>query len=314
MARRCQICVVGSANVDLTFRTSRLPNAGETLAAQSLHIGMGGKGANQAVAAARLGADVTLVACVGDDAFGGEAIRRYQSEGLNTAFVWQDAKRPTGTAAIVVDDNAENCIVIVPGANAGLSAEDVRDAAAVIRQADAVLCQLETPLEATLEAFRLAHAAGKKTILTPAPVAALPDELLHHCDVCIPNRIEIEFLADGPVRNMEQAQSAAASLRARGVKAVVVTLGASGACLLDDEGAMHVPAVTVHAVDTTGAGDTFTAGLAVALAEGESLRDAARRASVVAALSVTRAGTQAAFPSRSEVDAWMASRARDSRA
>ena len=150
-----RICVVGSANVDLTFRTPRLPQPGETLAGSSFLLGMGGKGANQAVAAARLGATVSLVARVGNDAFGQEALRRYKMEGLGTSFVIVDSDRPTGIAAIVVDDNAENSIVVVAGANAGLSPNDVRAATSVIQNADLLLCQLETPLDATLEAFRL---------------------------------------------------------------------------------------------------------------------------------------------------------------
>ena len=289
------------------FRTPRLPQAGETLSAQWLHIGMGGKGANQAVAASRLGAEVALVACVGVDAFGDEAVRRYQVEGLDTSSVRRDRNSPTGTAAIFVDDDAENCIVIVPGANASLSASDVRAASAAIQQSDALLCQLETSVEATLEAFAIARAAGKLTILTPAPVAELPEVLLHHCDVCVPNRSEMEFLSGSPLQSLEQAQAAATSLRARGVKSVVVTLGADGCLLLDDHGAMHISAPLVKAVDTTGAGDAFTAALAVALAEGASLRDAARRASLVAALAVTRIGTQAAFPTQAEVECWRAS-------
>ncbi len=298
MAKLGRICVVGSANVDLTFRTPRLPRAGETLAGHALHIGMGGKGANQAVAAARLGGEVAFVACVGNDSFGTEAICHYQAEGIDTSFVRRDANRPTGTAAIVVDDAAENSIIVVAGANAGLTPEDVRKASSAIQQADAVLCQLETPLDATLEAFRIARAAGKRTVLTPAPVRELPDELLRLCDLCVLNRTEMEFLAKCPVDSADDALSAAKSLRALGVRTVAVTMGAGGACLLDDAGAVHIPAVAVEAVDTTGAGDAFTAALAVSLAEGLDLREAARRASLVAAITVTRMGTQTAFPQR----------------
>jgi ribokinase len=302
MARICRICVVGSANVDLTFRTPRLPKPGETLAGHSLQAGMGGKGANQAVAAARLGAHVTFVARVGNDAFAAEAIRRYQTEGLNTTFVREDANRPTGTAAIVVDDEAENCILIVAGANAGLTPEDVREAAPAIQNAHAVLCQLETPLDATLEAFRLARAAGVLTVLTPAPVADLPDEVLRLCDLCVPNRTEMEHLARSPVDTHDKAHSAANLLRGRGVRTVALTMGKDGAFLVDDSGGEYIPAVEVDAVDPTGAGDAFTAALAVSLAEGLPLRDAARRATVVAALTVTRIGTQTAFPSLVEVN------------
>ncbi|HTU89997.1 MAG TPA: ribokinase [Gemmataceae bacterium] len=307
MASPPRICVVGSANVDLTFRTPRLPTPGETLAGHAFHLGMGGKGANQAVAAARLGAKVALIARVGNDTFGQEAIRRYRAEGLDATFVRQDAQCPTGTAAIVVDDAAENCIIVVAGANASLSQEDVRDASTVIQNADVLLCQLETPLEATLEAFRLAHAAGVLTVLTPAPVMSLPDSLLQLCDLCVPNRTELELLVGRKVDSPGDAQFAASMLRERGVKTLVVTMGSRGALLLDAEGATHVSAVEVAAVDSTGAGDAFTAGLAVWLAEGFSLREAAQQASIVGALTATRLGTQAAFPSLAEVREWMGS-------
>jgi ribokinase len=302
MAKVPRICVVGSANVDLTFCTPRLPRAGETLAARALHVGMGGKGANQAVAAARLGADVAIVACVGLDTFGTEAINRYQAEGIDTAFIRQDAHQPTGTAAIVLNDEAENSIIVVAGANAGLTPQHVRNASSAIQRADAVLCQLETPLDATLEAFRLARAAGKLTVLTPAPVAELPEEVLRHCELCVLNETEMEFLARRPVVTPDDAYSAAESLRARGVRAVAVTMGANGACLRDDAGAGHVPAVSVEAVDTTGAGDAFTAALAVSVIEGLTFRQAVRRASMVAAITVTRIGTQTAFPRLAEVN------------
>lgn len=307
MTKSCSICVVGSANVDLTFRTARLPRPGETVAGYSVVVGMGGKGGNQAVAAARLGASVALVARVGNDPYGAEAIRAYQAEGIDATFIRQDANLPTGTAAIVVDDAAENCIIAVPGANAGLTSEDVRKASAVIQRADVVICQLETPLAATLEAFRLARAAGILTVLTPAPVMELPDQLLRLCDVCVPNQTEMELLAGTPVKSQRDAHAAANLLRTRGVRTVVVTMGGSGALFVDEAGAMQVSAVKVAAVDPTGAGDAFTAALAVSLANGLELREAARRASVVAAITVTRLGTQTAFPSSAEVEALMAS-------
>ena len=306
MSQRARICVVGSANVDLTFRTPRLPNPGEPLAGHALHIEMGGKGANQAVAAARLGADVTLVACVGHDAFGTEALARYRTDGVDTTFVRQDATRPTGTAAIVLDDAAENCIIVVAGANAGLTPEDVHAASSAIEAADAVLCQLETPLAATQEAFRLARVAGKLTVLTPAPATALPDELLRLCNVCVLNRTEMELIANRPVDGPADLQSAARLLRTRGVNSIALTLGGQGAFLLDELGEADIPAFAVQAVDTTGAGDAFTAALAVSLAEGLDLRTAARRASAAAAITVTRMGAQTAFPHRTEVDQWLA--------
>jgi ribokinase len=296
-----RLCVVGSANVDLTFRTARLPRPGETLAGHAFHLDYGGKGANQAVAAARLGAGVSLVARLGDDAFGRESLRRYQAENLDTAFVRIDPDRPTGTAAIFVDDQARNCILIVAGANASLSPTDVRAAAPAVAAAGMLLCQLEVPLETTLEAFRLARAAGVRTVLTPAPAVELPEELLRLCDLCVPNETEAETLTGRAVRSVAEAEMAAAELRWRGPGAVVVTLGDRGALLLDGEGPTHLPAIPVQAVDPTGAGDAFTAALAVFWAEGLALREAARRASRVAALTVTRQGAQASFPTRAEV-------------
>lgn len=297
-----RICVVGSANVDLTFRTPRLPRPGETLAGLAFHLGMGGKGANQAVAAARLGAHVTFIARVGNDNFGQEAVARYRVDNINTAFIQQDGDRPTGTAAIIVDDAAENCIIVVAGANAGLSADDVRKATAAIEGADVLLCQLETPLEATHEALRLARAAGVRTMLTPAPARELPEELLRLCDFCAPNRTELELLAGGKIENQSDAESGAKVLRERGVGNVVVTMGGLGALLVGDGEAVHIPAIRVKAVDPTGAGDAFTAALAVSLAQGLTLLNAGRRASVVAGLTVTRMGAQSAFPTLAEVE------------
>jgi ribokinase len=295
------VCVVGSTNVDLFFRTERLPRPGETLAGKSFHLGYGGKGANQAVMAARLGARVSMVGRVGRDVFGEEALRNFHREQVETAHVQVDAERPTGVASIVVDDAAENCILIVPGANHGLTPAHVQDAAAVIRAADVVLCQLEVPVECCLEAFRLARAAGVRTILNPAPAAALPDELLRLTDLCVPNETEIEALTGAPVAP-EGMEAAARALRRRGPRMVIVTLGARGALVVDDD-TRNVPAFAVRAVDPTGAGDAFIGSLAVFLAEGVQLTEAVRRANAAAALSVTRLGTQTAYPRRGEVEA-----------
>ena len=296
-----RVCVVGSANMDLTFRTARFPQPGETIPGQSLHQGMGGKGANQAVAAARLGADVSLIACVGDDDFGKASIEAYRAEGIETSLIRQAKNQPTGTAAILVDANAENCIIVVAGANAALTPRDIRSAAKTIKQSAAVLCQLEVPLDATLEAFRLARAANVLTILTPAPAVHVTEELLQHSDVCVLNKTEISVLTEQTVENEADALRAAVRLRARGVKRVALTMGVEGALLVDETGPTHVPAIQVDAVDTTGAGDAFTAALAVSLAEGHSLIDSARRAVKVAAITVTRVGTQSAFPTLQEL-------------
>ncbi len=300
-----RVCVVGSTNIDLTFRTARLPRPGETLSGQGFHLGFGGKGANQAVMAARLGACVQMITRVGHDVFGEGALRNYREQGVDTTFVLTDAKEPSGVAAIVVDEEARNCIIVVAGANGRLTAQDVRAAAPAITSADVLLGQLEVPLEATGEAFRLARAAGVRTILNPAPAVDLPDGLLGLTDLCIPNETEVERLTGRPAATPEQAGTAAQLLLARGPGAVLVTLGAAGAMIVGPGAAEYLPAVAVNAVDTTGAGDAFIGSLAVFLGRGSSLREAVRRANAVAALSVQRLGTQAAFPYRAEAEAFL---------
>jgi ribokinase len=295
-----KICVIGSCNLDLTFRVPRLPRPGETLAAHALHQGFGGKGANQAVAAARLGASVTMIGTVGDDAFGQQYLENLHGLGIDTAYVRIDAHRPTGMASIFVSDVGENCIVVAAGANAALTPDDVSAAADAIRGADIVVCQLETPVTAALEAFRIARAAGVRTLLNPAPVLPLPEDLLHLTDLCVPNETELELLS-GAATNKFAIESAARALQSRGPGVIVVTLGAAGALLLDGA-AENVSGMDVNAVDPTGAGDVFIGALAVCLAEGGALREAVRWANAAAAISVTRPGAQSAAPSRSEVE------------
>ncbi len=302
-----RVCVVGSSNIDLTFRTPRLPKSGETLTGQSFQLGFGGKGANQAVMAARLGAQVTVITKVGRDVFGERTVHNYREHGVNTAYVLSNEHHSTGTAGIFVDDDARNCIIVVPGANQTLTPEDVRGATAALHVADVLLCQLEVPLDAVLEAFRLAHAAGVKTVLNPAPARQLPEELLRLTDYCIPNEPEIEHLTGHAVTTPQEAAAAARMLLKRGPHTVIVTLGEWGALLMEEQRAVHIPAPKVKAVDTTGAGDVFIGSLAVHLAEGLPIDQAVRRANTVAALSTTRPGTQASFPTRVEADAFWAS-------
>jgi ribokinase len=296
-----RICVVGSSNIDLTFRTSRLPRPGETLTGQTFQLGFGGKGANQAVMAARLGARVSMVTRVGNDVFGEQTLHNYQQQGIDTTHVLRDKERPTGTAAILVEDSGQNCILIVPGANAALSPEDVRAAESVIRASSLVLCQLEVPLEATQGAFRVARSAGVRTILNPAPAIPLPDELLRLTDICIPNESEAELLTGQRVMTPDEAKAAAAILQQRGAGTVLVTMGERGVVVVEDSWE-HIPAAPVRAVDASGAGDAFIGSLAVFLLEGMTLRQAARQANRVAALSVTRHGTQTSFPARMEIE------------
>jgi len=296
-----RICVVGSSNIDLTFRTPRLPRPGETIAGESFQMGFGGKGANQAVMAARLGARVSIVTRIGRDVFGERLLANYRQQGVGTEHVFFDQWRPTGVASIVVDEAAQNCILVVPGANFALSGEDVQWAREAVETAKVCLGQLEVPQDTTLEAFRLAKAAGARTILNPAPAAPLAEELLRLTDICVPNEIEVEALTGLPAATLTQAEVAARALARQGPAVVIVTLGDRGALLVEGDTALHVPAVAVEAVDPTAAGDAFIAALAVGLLGGLPLDAAVRQANAVAALTVTRPGAQAAFPSGAEI-------------
>lgn len=299
------ICVVGSSNMDLVSRAPRAPRRGESIIGHSFSTFYGGKGANQAVMAARLGARVTLVTKLGRDVFGEDILRNYRAQGVDVSHVVFDDSASTGVASILVDDDANNYLVVTPGANGRLSADDVRAARDAIVKASSVVCQFEIPLDSVLEAFRLARGAGVRTILNPAPAPdqPLPDELLALTDLCVPNETETESLTSMPVSTIAQAESAARTLLSRGPRAIIVTLGARGALCVTGDGAEHIPALRVDAVDPTAAGDAFIGALAVFLGEGAELRDAIRKANVVAALSVTRMGAQSSLPHRAEVDA-----------
>ncbi len=303
---RPRLAVVGSSNVDLTFRTPRLPGPGETVAGRSFQTDFGGKGANQAVSAARVGAGVAFVSRVGRDVFGDQVLAHLRAQGIDTSHVGRDPGLATGVASIAVDDQARNCILVVPGANHGLTPGHVRGAAEALRAAQALLCQLEVPLETVLEAFRTARDAGVLTLLNPAPARDLPDELLHATDVCIPNETETETLTGRRLTTLESIEEAARVLLKRGPRTVIVTLGERGALIVTAGATEYVPTVPVRAVDPTGAGDAFAGSLAVFLARGIALPTAARRACAVAALSVTKAGAQSSFPSLAEVEAFLA--------
>jgi ribokinase len=301
MERRPRICIVGSANMDLLCKVPRLPKLGETLVGHYFQMGCGGKGSNQAVMAAKLGARVTMVAKLGRDPFGVITFKNYQDLGIDTGFVFWDEQHFSGVAPIFVDDAGRNMIVIVPGANMALSPGNVREAAEAIRRADVVVCQLEIPVESTVEAFRIAKAAGKRTILNPAPACPISDELLQLSGIAAPNETEAELLTGMHVSTLEEAEAAARLLLRRGTGAVVITLGERGALLLENGNATHIPALKVDAVDTTGAGDAFIGSMAYFLAEGRSLREAIERANAIAAMSVMKVGTQVSFPTRKEV-------------
>jgi ribokinase len=289
------IVVVGSLNLDLVVRVERLPGPGETVSGGDVFRNPGGKGANQAVAAARLGRRVAMVGRVGGDDAGRELLASLEADGVDTAQMRAVDGVPSGAAFIAVSGDGENQIVVSPGANTRLGADDVAAAAAALRAAAVTLVQLEVPLQAVAAAVR---AAGGPVVLNPAPVRALPAELLGEVDVLVPNRVELAQLARGPMpQTVEEAAALAGRLPTR---AVVVTLGADGALVVEDGDAAHVPAVPVRPVDTTAAGDAFCGGLADALAGGAGLQDAARWAVRVAAAACTRPGAQASLPTPEE--------------
>ncbi len=306
---RPTICMLGSSNIDLIARVPRLPAPGETLIGSLFSMGFGGKGANQAVMAARLGAKVAVVTKVGKDIFGTDTLNNYKAQGIDTTFVMVDEERFSGVAPITVDDHTgQNSIVIVPGANDGLSPADARAAASAIQNAQILICQLEIPLETTLEAFRIAKEAGTvRTILNPAPAQALPDELLRLTDIIAPNETETALLTGLPVQSDAQAVEAARALRARGPGTVILTLGARGALFIEGEGdPVFVAAQQVQAVDSTGAGDAFVGSLAYFLGSGQPMRAAVERACAVATRSVLKIGTQKSFPYAADIPEIMA--------
>ncbi len=302
------IVVVGSSNTDLVVRAPALPGPGETVLGSAFLVAPGGKGANQAVAAARLGARVTLVARLGADEFGDRALAALRREGIDTTFVARDAEAASGVALIVVSESGENAIAVAPGANMRLAAADVDRAAPAIREADALLLQLETPLPTVRHAATLAMKAGVPVILNPAPAAPLAGELLSRVSVLTPNELEAAALTGTSASGVDAARQAALRLHASGVADVVITLGREGALMEGEAGSGHVPGCAVTAVDTTAAGDAFNGALAVALAEGASLERAVRFANRAAALSITRPGAQPSLPTREAVESFAAAR------
>ena len=297
-----KIVVLGSSNTDLVVRTGRMPLPGETLLGEQFMMTAGGKGANQAVAVARLGDGVTFIAKVGRDMFGDSSVAGYKKEGIDTRTVLRDDTAPPGIAVITVDAQAENSIVVVPGANNNLSKADVDALRRDIESAQFLLMQLETPVEVVAHAAAMARKAGVKVILNPAPAAELPAELLDGLYIITPNRTEGQMLTGIEICDWESAEQAAQSLVGKGVQNVVITLGSQGALVCDGKNFERIPARKVKAVDTTAAGDTFNGAMCVALSEGATLSDAVRFASRASAIAVTRLGAQASIPYRKELD------------
>lgn len=301
-----RVVVVGSLNMDLVIRSTRIPRPGETILGGDFHSVPGGKGANQAVGAARLRAEVWMVGRVGDDAFGRELLENLAADGIDHTFVLRDRGSATGVALIVVDDAGQNTIVVASGANMNLSPSDVDDAAPTISTADALLLQLESPLETVIHAAQLARSHGVTVILNPAPARPLPEELLALVDVLVPNESETALLTGMPVGNEDEAAKASAALRKAGVGTVILTLGERGALVAQESGIRVYPAFAVEPVDTTAAGDAFLAGLSVALAEGRRLDEAVQWANAAGALATTRLGAQTSLPTRRAVEQLLA--------
>lgn len=297
-----RIVVIGSCNTDMVINTERLPLPGETVIGGNFFMNSGGKGANQAVAATRLGGSVSFMAKVGNDHFGSRSIEQYKAEGINVDHILIDNALPSGVALIVVDANGENCITVASGANAMLLPEDIDRAVGMIERGDIVLTQLETPLDTVEYLARIARERGKKVILNTAPAQHLPDSLMRNLYMIIANETETELITGVKITDMESICRAADVMNERGVENVVITLGSKGA-FVKENGAYHkVPAIKVKAVDATAAGDTFCGAVCVALAEKKSILEAVEFANKCASLTVTRMGAQSSLPYRSEVD------------
>ncbi|TCW87107.1 ribokinase [Burkholderia sp. SRS-46] len=297
-----RVTVVGSVNIDLVVRAPRLPLPGETLLGSAFGTVHGGKGANQAVAAARLGASVAMVGCVGDDAFGARLHDALAAERIDVTHLHRVAGVATGVAAITVGEGGANSIVVVPGANACVDTARVDAAGNAIAQAALLVCQLEVPLATVARAIAIAAARRTPVLLNPAPAQPLPDALLAQVDYLVVNESEAESLTGIAVSDDASAARAADALRAKGVGNVLVTLGARGVCWRGDAGSGQRRAEAVIAVDTTAAGDTFVGGFAAARAGGASMDDAIDFGQRAAAISVTRHGAQTSIPTRAEVD------------
>ncbi|MEO0340523.1 MAG: ribokinase [Bacteroidota bacterium] len=296
------ILVIGSSNTDMVVQSPHLPVPGETILGSNFIMNPGGKGANQAVAAAKLGGKVSFLAKIGKDIFGNAAIDNFNQYGINVEGVIVDPDYPSGVALIMVDEQGENCISVALGANEQLQEADILSHVTLIENCDYLLTQLETPLSSVQKAIELASTKNKKVVLNPAPAQALPDELFPKIDIITPNETEAALLTGAKVDDMDGVKAAAVNLREKGVETVIITIGSKGAYVLSAEFEGVVAPPKVKAVDTTAAGDTFNGALVVALADGASLVEAVKFANQAAAFSVTKLGAQASAPARSDLD------------
>ncbi|MGZ3822216.1 MAG: ribokinase [Mucilaginibacter sp.] len=296
------ILIIGSTNTDMVIKADHLPAPGETILGGSFFMNSGGKGANQAVAAKRLGGDVTFIAKTGNDIFGERSVQLFKEEGIHIDHMVTDSEHPSGVALITIDKNAENCIVVASGANATLSAGDLQPAMELIKHAEIILMQLEIPLGTVSYVAALAAANQCKVILNPAPACKLNTALLQNISIITPNKKEAEMLSGIIITDMKSTVAAARAIRNSGVETVIITLGAQGAFISNADIEEMIAAPVVKAVDTTAAGDVFNGALVVALSERRSLVDAVAFGCKAAALSVTRLGAQSAAPYRHEVE------------
>jgi ribokinase len=301
-----KIAVVGSSNTDMIIKAPRIPRPGETVLGGRFSMAAGGKGANQAVAAARAGGDVVFVARVGSDFFGERAIRSFVSDHIDSSLITKDRTEPSGIALVFVGEEGQNSIAVAAGANEQLSEEEIEKSRNVIASADTLLMQLEVPVETVTVAAQIAVASGVRVILNPAPAQKLPSKLLKMIHILTPNEFEAEVLTGVRISDDRSASSACTKLLAQGVQIALITLGARGAFLATAGIRELVPGYPVRAVDSTGAGDVFNGALAVALSEGKEIRDAVKFANAAAALSVTRLGAQPSIPRRREIEKFLA--------
>ncbi|HOW10048.1 MAG TPA: ribokinase [Bacteroidales bacterium] len=296
-----KIVVIGSTNTDMVVKSKKIPSPGETILGGTFMMNPGGKGANQAVAAARLNGNVTFVTKTGNDLFGEQAKHIFDFEGIDTRFIVNDPKNPSGIALIMVDQEGENCIVVAPGSNGTLSAYDIAEEVYGNDPSDVFLMQLEVPVSTVEFVAQKVYERKNRVILNPAPARQLSDDLLTCIDIITPNEVEAEILTGIKVIDAASAEVAAEKLRSTGVRNVIITMGAAGAFLLTDKISKLIPVVPVRAVDTTAAGDVFNGALAVAISEGKGLEEAVVFANKAASISVTRMGAQASAPYRKEI-------------
>jgi ribokinase len=307
MGKRPRIAVVGSANIDLTTFADRFPKPGETIFGQNFHLGFGGKGANQAVAARLCGADVCMVARVGSDLFGPATIENFGKLGIDSTYVKQVEGLSSGVAPIFVEPNGQNRILVVKGANDAIKPSDVDDAADLLRSVDCIVLQFEIPVETVYYTIRFARKHGIRCILNPAPAQAIDMKALEGLDYFVPNESEAEAITGMPVKTTQDANACAQKLVDNGIRRVIITLGANGSLLASREGTEYIAPFAVQSVDSTGAGDAFIGSFAVFLGEGVSEIEAVLRANLYAALSTTGVGTQKSFYDRTRFDAeWSA--------